>query len=523
MGKINTAYLRKRCMFIVSFLLIFIIDWVNTTQNGDYMSFFNNLTGIALLVLLAYKYPLKRINKFFAIPWSVICLSAAITVIVLGLSGKTQIMYTYYLSLVIYIADIWWAVLLTSVHFIEKCIRKTSSFKTVDLVFWLWTAFTFFASLARYEHIWPAVFFFMFSVYYLTEYTFEEWHLIFDSCIDASILAFAGTTLFTYLFRPFDQPRYSGAYGNENMFGLVLIIQFSLILCRIYNYSVQKKAKWRILLYFILETVICGFILLTGCRTCVLVALPEMVVFVFCIIRKLRQKWYHAAGFLAALVLGTILLFPGVYFSVRIFPALCPHTVWFRDEYSEDRVHSGEDIKSDKFTSFEETIEMVTDRFLPIDAILGQSNKPKSVLVASTKTIPLFGNGKLPPNSSVIRMTIYTSYLQDLKLNGHYTWEGLYKIDDLDYYSYHAQNLWIQVLFSLGIPAGVLFIALTLAILFKDFKQFLKIDDPYLLIPLFITITFFVFGLTELVWNYGQAVLALMFLGALPYVKGKEN
>ena len=110
------------------------------------------------------------------------------------------------------------------------------------------------------------------------------------------------------------------------------------------------------------------------------------------------------------------------------------------------------------------------------------------------------------------RLTIYKAYWDDLNWFGHGLSEGYYVIGDGDYFSRHAQNLWLQMAYTYGIPAGVLSVVLPFALLYRQGK-FLSggRKNPYAVLPFLVLSVFLLFGLTEIVWNPGQLILFLVF------------
>ncbi len=59
------------------------------------------------------------------------------------------------------------------------------------------------------------------------------------------------------------------------------------------------------------------------------------------------------------------------------------------------------------------------------------------------------------------------AYIKDMTWFGHSEEDGQYKLGMAEdsYASWHAQDLWIQPGYSYGIPAGVLLVVLTIALL----------------------------------------------------------
>lgn len=116
-------------------------------------------------------------------------------------------------------------------------------------------------------------------------------------------------------------------------------------------------------------------------------------------------------------------------------------------------------------------------------------------------------------SSGRIRIEIWKKYLQNLKIRGHKQREGYFQITP-SYHAWHAQNLWIQCLYYFGVPAGVLWLILSIALPCADIKRYLKKKEcrKYGLVPIVFTILFLGFGTLEVVWNPGQLILCLVYL-----------
>lgn len=116
-------------------------------------------------------------------------------------------------------------------------------------------------------------------------------------------------------------------------------------------------------------------------------------------------------------------------------------------------------------------------------------------------------------SSGRIRIEIWKKYLQNLKIRGHKQREGYFQITP-SYHAWHAQNLWIQCLYYFGIPAGILWLILSIALPCADIKRYLKKGAcrKYGLVPIVFIILFLGFGTLEVVWNPGQLILCLVYL-----------
>lgn len=123
-----------------------------------------------------------------------------------------------------------------------------------------------------------------------------------------------------------------------------------------------------------------------------------------------------------------------------------------------------------------------------------------------------------------IRLSIYAAYLRNLNWFGHPDAEGHYQFADIDYFSWHAQNVWLQMAFSYGIPSGILFLILTVLLFRKNFGILKNAGNvPYKIIPFFICLLFFVYGLMELDWNVGQYPLILLFITQHPQIREQQE
>lgn len=116
-------------------------------------------------------------------------------------------------------------------------------------------------------------------------------------------------------------------------------------------------------------------------------------------------------------------------------------------------------------------------------------------------------------SSGRIRIEIWKKYLQNLKIRGHKQQEGYFQITP-SYHAWHAQNLWIQCLYYFGVPAGILWLLLSIALPCADIKRYLKkaACRKYGLVPIVFIILFLGFGTLEVVWNPGQLILCLAYL-----------
>lgn len=125
--------------------------------------------------------------------------------------------------------------------------------------------------------------------------------------------------------------------------------------------------------------------------------------------------------------------------------------------------------------------------------------------------------------SSEIRAAIFKAYWNDLNWRGHSEKEGYYLITS-NYRCWHAQNLWLQIAYYYGIPAGILLVVLTIVMIYYYISRCYKgkLDRKYGVLPLMFVILYFTFGVLEVVWNPGQLVFVLIFLVQHPGLFRKD-
>ena len=281
----------------------------------------------------------------------------------------------------------------------------------------------------------------------------------------------------------------------------------------------------------------------------------------------------------AALVAAFVVLFPVVFGTVRFLPAVLHHPVWYGGEYSIEKVHSFDPADSPKYIEMDEFLEAVfgrivgtfykgdeageasvagnsTDNVVTVEAgtaggkagagsadnIVAENtedgeeadrenaepdnvNSAVAVDVSQTSYEIIEKIGPEGMDEALnIRLSIYAAYLRNLNWFGHPDAEGHYQFADIDYFSWHAQNVWLQMAFSYGIPSGILFLILTVLLFRKNFGILKNAGNvPYKIIPFFICLLFFVYGLMELDWNVGQYPLILLFITQHPQIREQQE
>ena len=316
------------------------------------------------------------------------------------------------------------------------------------------------------------------------------------------------------------------------------------------------------------------FQFMTLCRTAWLSAIAVTFAYGILIVKGIwKDSLPKVMGKADLLGVITVAVFPIVFGTVRWLPTILHHPIWYEGEWSEEKVHSFDPADSDKYVTLEEFLDTALGRFLQIlekpAAVDGQAMQdaagqgeagqgeagqgeagqetveesivteeetvdsgeelfmPDGYVRASAEAIgdevPILDYSK-DWTSSDIRVAIFKAYWKDLNWRGHSEKEGYYLITP-KYRCWHAQNLWLQIAYYYGIPAGILLVVLTVVMIYYYISRCHKgkLDQKYGVLPLLFVILYFTFGLMEVVWNPGQLVFVLIFLVQHPGLFRKDT
>ena len=385
--------------------------------------------------------------------------------------------------------------------------------------------------------------------------------------------------IYAYGFRPYDEVRYKGPLSNCNMTALYYLIVYCMILAKLHFLTLQKSGKIRKLFWMVMAGGLLCFQFMTLCRTAWLSAIAVTFAYGILIVKGIwKDSLPKVLGKAVLLGVITVAVFPIVFGTVRWLPTILHHPIWYEGEWSEEKVHSFDPADSDKYVTLEEFLDTALGRFLQIlekpAAVDGQAMQdaagqgeagqgeagqgeagqgeagqetaeeslvteeetvdsgeelfmPDGYVRASAEAIgdevPILDYSK-DWTSSDIRVAIFKAYWKDLNWRGHSEKEGYYLITP-KYRCWHAQNLWLQIAYYYGIPAGILLVVLTVVMIYYYISRCYKgkLDQKYGVLPLLFVILYFTFGLMEVVWNPGQLVFVLIFLVQHPGLFRKDT
>lgn len=394
----------------------------------------------------------------------------------------------------------------------------------------VWALMTFFMMFSPSGRLWAVWYFGMFLVFYSMEFTEKERKSLWKGMANGIILGFFVLQVFAFGFRPYDDVRYRGAYINCNMNALFYLVTYAMVLYRLHDLKLREtERKAKLLckaLWYLLAGGLLGFIIFTLSRTAILAAAVVTAVYGMVTslavyktgIGKILKQW---------LILGACFLisFPLVYLTIRYLPTVLHHPVWLVGEYAETKVHSFDPADSNKYVSIDEFLEEafgrlnyrgILDKLGSVGSMTAYAKPgPAEELAAVNGT---FGSQEPDPllpaeewgDSGKVRMAIYRDYWERLNLWGHSVEEGRIRITQ-GYYAWHAQNVFLQIAFFYGAPAGLLFTVLVALTGILAFKKALRGRESEAVLPMLVWLVFVAFGLLEVVWNPGQLVLFLFF------------
>ena len=234
---------------------------------------------------------------------------------------------------------------------------------------------------------------------------------------------------------------------------------------------------------------------------------------------QIRKSLKHLAGQCIALLVCAVLLFPVAYGSVRYFPTILHHPVWFEGEYNASTsVHSFDPWDSERYVSFDEAVQVSLGRILQFVGITiekkdgkwyiqtplsiradaaGSGNSEEDPYLASDEV----DQGKFDP----VRVAIWKFFIKNLNFEGH---NGL-----IFYYRRtvpfgDAHNMFLHVAVLYGIMPGILFLIWNIWCLICLMK---RKDITGCITACFLS-AILAYGMFEQAMNTGQITLSLLFL-----------
>ncbi len=515
----------KKTLYTLCFMALNLIEYLRASQNGNVWKAAVNCTGLVMMVLIFSAIPLKELADRINAVYILLCAGAMVGVHFYWLSHRGEILWGQAETAVL---NICWLGIAVRYYF-RRVVREGKIPFRPGIRGWLWIAMSALMIVSVSGRWWPLWFLLMFGCFYLTVYGADDRKALLDSVMDGTILAFFAIQIYAYGFRPYDELRYKGAFSNSNMMGLYYLIVYLMCLCRLHVLELEKGKKGWKLFYLAGAGGMLSFQLFTMCRTAWVASFVVTVLYGILVMGKIwKKKRLQILCRGGALVLAAGLTFLPVYYTIRWLPAILHHPVWYDGEYSIDRVHSYDPPDSEKYVDLDEFLEALLGRIFRTlkfagryDPFLMRASAAENM--EEMERVDLIQVPWTEDASLRIRLTIYKTYWDNLNLSGHGISEGCYLIGEGDYFSRHAQNLWLQTAYSYGIPAGILSVVLTVAVLYASGRNMMRRkENPYAVLNFFVCVVFVLFGVTEIVWNPGQLILFLIFFLQHPWGESEK-
>ena len=521
---INDKY---KLWYMVCFLFLGLIDQRRGSAVGETQMIFANLTGIVMALLLLPSLNRNEFkNKIFII-WTPICILFTIIACLLG----TNIWrYQGQWNTAVFNVSVWSYFV---IYMIKEKKKQEFIIKFQRPFFASLFILLFLMVLSVNEKQHTLTYLLIFGSFYLIGIPEDKRDDFRNGLLDGIISWFFIQQIVAFGFRPYDYIRYRGLYSGETQNGIFYTIVFCAFIVK-WLYAVEEQKKWWIrLFYFFMAAGSVSFLFYTGSRSGLLGVLTVAIVLITkydIVLKKTFYKWIMHGITLALCVCITL---PIVYGCIRYFPVLLHHPIWFEGEYIEGKsVCSFDPWNSPKYISFEEALDDSVGRIVRAFGIsytsFTQTSAPnRFVMKAYAKEIEepgsspdnIFMLDNVDPRSGDqmwARKVIYTYYWNHLNLKGHTTrGQGFYTIYNRHYE--HAHNIFLQMAYDYGIPAGILFIVIYLYSIIHSLRM--KEVEGWMCAAFLIAIL--CFGLLEMVLTSGQITVALIWI--MFYFVGDER
>lgn len=525
MQNLIKSILSKKTLYILCFLALNIIELLRSGPSGDIWYVANNCTGIVMMFIVFSGY---KIKNFLTVPnliWTVLCV---IFMAILPLHHRNHMGEYLLWQVETAVVNIWWLFIIIK-HLAYHILLKKDMKVKINKLSIIWGSMMLLMFLsANDQNLWPLWFFLMFGAFFLTQYTQKDRESLWSGMVDGNIAGFFVLQIYAYGFRPYDTMRYSAYAGNSNIASLYYLIIYTICLFKLHQLQL-KKAKIGYRIFYLLGAGgMLSFQFFTIGRTAWILSVLVTLLYGILVIKKIwKQKWKQviAKGFI--IIAFMAITFLPVFYTCRWLPTVTTHRVWYGAEYFEDsRIHYGDPPTSEKYTELDEVLEAALGRI--VSTLYGlESYNPfvlKVYAAEEAEIIDVLEPALIKDFSLRVRLTIWKTYLENLTLFGHETLEGQYPIGDDGYISWHGHNLWIHIAFYYGIPTGILLLILSILLPIKNFQKMYEHKDKwYSIIPFFLCVIYFGYGLMESVWDVGHLILFLIFFVHLPLLQDKAT
>ena len=436
-----------------------------------------------------------------------------------------------------------------------KAPRKKNSFNLPMLISWILMCLAMlYSDIVVFKVYWflSLILLVLFTGLFVVfnSYTGEMRDRLWELFLIAVEAAFAGATIFCFLFRPYTAGiRYSGLSANPNVYAMFLISVWICMTTRL-DFIINKGKNTLMALIPGIEAGCALFFLyMTGARTSFLaICSVSFVWFIFRLYysRKERKPMFR---YIVTAVCGLIPAAAMSYFILSTLPGIVNHPVTFE----RDRLFTALEYDSSVCYAAEADADVRSYAAAGSDAGNGSDADVSSVIAAGSDA----GNGSDADVSSVTaagsdadngsaadspvqdaadgsddtsligrihkivnghtslddilngRVSIYKSYMKKINNSGHRKYNK--KVNGAN--ATHAHNNIIQMAYTYGKPAGIMYVIVLLLSVFFSIRLYIVNHNrrKMAVLPMLIVAGFLVTSMTECIMLPMQSLLAFSY------------
>lgn len=310
-------------------------------------------------------------------------------------------------------------------------------------------------------------------------------------------LAFAGATIFCFLFRPYTVGiRYSGLSANPNVYAMFLISVWICLTARLDIAVNERKRTIAALIPGIEAGCALFFLYMTGARTSFLAICFVSFVWIIFRLYYSRKERKPVLRYLITAICGLIPAAILSYFILSTLPGIINHPVTFE----RDRLFTALEYDGDIcFAAGEDsaTAENSEDTTLADDtSLISRIKKAFS------------GNASLDEMLNG-RITIFKSYIKKLNNDGHRKYNKKVKGEN----AAHAHNNIIQMAYTYGKPAGLMYVIVLILSVYYSVRLYIINHNKRrtAILPMLIVAGFLMTSMTESILLPMQSLLAFAY------------
>lgn len=329
----------------------------------------------------------------------------------------------------------------------------------------------------------------------LNSYSGEMRDRLWELFILAVELAFCGATVFCFLFRPYTVGiRYSGLSANPNVYAMFLISVWICVTARLDIIINERKRIIAALIPGIEAGCALFFLYMTGARTSFLAICSVSFVWIIFRMYYSRKERKPILKYVITVFIGLVPAAILSYFLLSTLPGIVNHPVTFE----RDRL----------FTSLEYDGNICYAAETPDNPFENNTSNSGDTSLIGRFQNALSGKDSLDEMLNG-RITIFKSYLKKLNNDGHRKYNKKVKGTN----AAHAHNNIIQMAYTYGKPAGLMYIVVLLLSVYFSIKLYIVNHNKKktAILPMLIVVGFITTSMTESILLPMQSLLAFAY------------